>query len=151
MTVDLTTYRAVLFDLDGVITPTAEVHMRAWAQMFNDFLGTREGQAPYTDTDYFEHVDGKPRYDGVRDFLTSRGITLPDGTPDDPSDQATGEETVRGSATARTTRSARCCGARASRPTPARGACSTSCASRACRWRSCRRPRTRPTSSRPPG
>ncbi len=96
MTVDLGTYRAVLFDLDGVITPTAEVHMRAWAQMFNDFLGTREGQEPYSDTDYFEHVDGKPRYDGVRDFLTSRGISLPDGTPEDPSDQAAGEETVCG-------------------------------------------------------
>ncbi|MEO9322986.1 beta-phosphoglucomutase family hydrolase [Nocardioides sp. C4-1] len=96
MTVDLTTYRAVLFDLDGVITPTAEVHMRAWAQMFNEFLATREGQAAYTDDDYFEHVDGKPRYDGVRDFLASRGIDLPQGSPDDPSDQAEGSETVCG-------------------------------------------------------
>ena len=62
-------YQAVLFDLDGVITPTAEVHMLAWEEMFNSFLGTRSGQAPYTDDDYFEYVDGKPRYDGVRDFL----------------------------------------------------------------------------------
>jgi beta-phosphoglucomutase family hydrolase len=96
MTVDLTTYGAILFDLDGVITPTAEVHMRAWAQMFNDFLATREGQAPYTDADYFEHVDGKPRYDGVRDFLASRGIDVPQGTPDDPPDQPLGSETVCG-------------------------------------------------------
>jgi beta-phosphoglucomutase family hydrolase len=67
-------FSAVLFDLDGVITPTAEVHMRAWNEMFNDFLGDREGHAPYTDQDYYDHVDGKPRYDGVRDFLASRGI-----------------------------------------------------------------------------
>jgi beta-phosphoglucomutase family hydrolase len=78
-------YAAVLFDLDGVITPTALVHMRAWADMFNDFLTEHEpGQAPYTDADYFAYVDGEPRYDGVRDFLASRGISLPEGTPDDP-------------------------------------------------------------------
>lgn len=78
-------YRAVLFDLDGVLTPTAVVHMRAWAEMFNEFLAAR-GMAdrPYTDADYFAHVDGKPRYDGVRDFLASRGITLPEGDPSDP-------------------------------------------------------------------
>ena len=70
-------YDAVLFDLDGVVTPTAEVHMRAWADMFNEFLQGWDGEgdtAPYTDADYFAHVDGKPRYDGVRDFLASRGI-----------------------------------------------------------------------------
>jgi beta-phosphoglucomutase family hydrolase len=74
-------YDAVLFDLDGVVTPTAEVHMRAWAEMFNAFLSRYDGpttdSAPYTDADYFAHVDGKPRYDGVRDFLTSRGIPAP--------------------------------------------------------------------------
>lgn len=72
---------AVLFDLDGVITPTAEVHMRAWSDMFNEFLASWDGEgdtAPYTDVDYFAHVDGKPRYDGVRDFLTSRGIPAPE-------------------------------------------------------------------------
>lgn len=80
-------YPAVLFDLDGVITPTADVHMRAWADMFNSFLHTRSGQHPYTDDDYFEYVDGKPRYNGVRDFLRARGITLPEGTAmDDPSE-----------------------------------------------------------------
>ncbi|MCW2757559.1 MAG: Beta-phosphoglucomutase [Nocardioidaceae bacterium] len=84
---------AALFDLDGVITPTAEVHMAAWSAMFNGYLAHRQpGAAPYTDADYFAHVDGKPRYDGVRDFLASRGIDLPLGTPDD--DPA--EETVCG-------------------------------------------------------
>lgn len=81
-------YDAVLFDLDGVVTPTAEVHMRAWAEMFNAFLASYDGAAadrsPYTDADYFAHVDGKPRYEGVRDFLESRGIHLPAGTPEDP-------------------------------------------------------------------
>ncbi|WP_182526091.1 beta-phosphoglucomutase family hydrolase [Nocardioides dongkuii] len=86
---------AVLFDLDGVVTPTAEVHMRAWAEMFNAFLESYAGEgdrAAYTDADYFAHVDGKPRYDGVRDFLESRGITLPEGTTEDPPTA----ETVRG-------------------------------------------------------
>jgi beta-phosphoglucomutase family hydrolase len=88
---------AVLLDLDGVVTPTAEVHMRAWSQMFNDFLTEQDGTiagdlSPYTDADYFAHVDGKPRYDGVRDFLGSRGIELPEGTSDD----AATEPTVRG-------------------------------------------------------
>ena len=81
-TVNWTDHDAVLLDLDGVITPTAEVHMRAWADMFNAFLGSYDGAAtdrsPYTEADYFAHVDGKPRYDGVRDFLTSRGIELPE-------------------------------------------------------------------------
>jgi beta-phosphoglucomutase family hydrolase len=78
VTVDWNEYAAVLFDLDGVVTPTAEVHMRAWAEMFNAYLQTRAGQAAYTDADYFAHVDGKPRYDGVRDFLVSRGIPAPE-------------------------------------------------------------------------
>jgi len=85
---------AVLFDLDGVVTPTAEVHMRAWAEMFNAFLADPSApgggdRAPYTQDDYFAHVDGKPRYDGVRDFLAARGITLPEGTPDDEPDAQT--------------------------------------------------------------
>ena len=76
----------MLFDLDGVVTPTAEAHMRAWSDMFNAFLSSYEGTgdaAPYTEVDYFAQVDGKPRYDGVRDFLSSRGIALPEGTPAD--------------------------------------------------------------------
>jgi len=86
-------YRAVLFDLDGVVTPTAVVHMRAWSEMFNAYLREHAAdQQPYTDRDYYDYVDGKPRYDGVRDFLASRGITLPEGTSEDPPTA----ETVRG-------------------------------------------------------
>lgn len=87
-----TAYTAALFDLDGVITPTAELHMRAWAEMFNAFLSARGIAEPYTDDDYFAYVDGKPRYDGVRSFLASRDIVLPEGTPSD----AETEETVCG-------------------------------------------------------
>ena len=73
---------AVLFDLDGVLTPTAEVHMHAWAEMFAPFLESRQA-APYTDQDYFAHVDGKPRYEGVAALLASRDIDLPEGHPGD--------------------------------------------------------------------
>ena len=83
--------RACLFDLDGVLTPTAAVHEQAWKEMFDAFLSTR-GQRPFTHEDYDEYVDGKPRADGVRSFLASRAIALPDGTPDDPP----GAETVQG-------------------------------------------------------
>lgn len=77
--------RALLFDLDGVLTPTAEVHMRAWERMFAAFLAARGVAEPYTDADYFAHIDGRPRLDGVRGMLASRGIVLPEGTPgDDP-------------------------------------------------------------------
>jgi beta-phosphoglucomutase family hydrolase len=86
-------YDAVLFDLDGVLTPTAQVHMRAWAEMFDSFLAQHDDPSadtsPYSDADYFAHVDGKPRYDGVRDFLASRGIRLPEGDPSDPADAQT--------------------------------------------------------------
>ncbi|MDO5628636.1 MAG: beta-phosphoglucomutase family hydrolase [Mobilicoccus sp.] len=81
-------FDAALFDLDGVLTPTAIVHMAAWAEMFDAFL-TARGAEPYTDQDYFDHVDGKPRYDGVRDLLHSRGIELPEGDPDDSPDAET--------------------------------------------------------------
>ena len=84
------TFTAILFDLDGVITPTAIVHMRAWEEMFNAYLQQKTpGAAPYTDQDYFAYVDGKPRYDGVRDFLASRDIELPEGTPADAPDLET--------------------------------------------------------------
>lgn len=84
-------YDAVLFDLDGVITPTADVHRRAWAQMFDEFLAARGG-APYRDADYFAYIDGKPRLDGVRSFLASREIDLPEGGAGDPPEA----ETVHG-------------------------------------------------------
>jgi beta-phosphoglucomutase family hydrolase len=77
-------FAAFLFDLDGVLTPTAEVHERAWSIMFNEFLGDRP---PFTQDDYLAYVDGKPRYDGVRSFLASRGIVLPEGQPTDPPGQ----------------------------------------------------------------
>ncbi|GAB3402673.1 beta-phosphoglucomutase family hydrolase [Schumannella luteola] len=78
----LASVRAFLFDLDGVLTPTAEVHRRAWSRLFTAELDAR-GAAPYTEADYFRHIDGKPRFDGVRDLLASRGIELPEGTVDD--------------------------------------------------------------------
>ena len=69
---------ALLFDLDGVLTPTAMVHERAWQELFDGFLARPE--APnYRESDYFDYIDGKPRFDGVRDFLASRGIILPGG------------------------------------------------------------------------
>ena len=83
-------YDAVLFDLDGVITDTAGIHAACWKQMFDEYLQTRatqRGEAfrPFDlAADYRLYVDGKPRFDGVRDFLTSRGIQLSEGTPDDP-------------------------------------------------------------------
>ncbi len=88
--VDWTDYNAALFDLDGVLTPTAQVHMRAWERMFTDYLTSLEGpHAPYTEADYFAYVDGKPRYDGVRAFLASRDIELPQGAPSDPPEAET--------------------------------------------------------------
>src|SRR5262245_36784671 len=83
-------YDAVLLDLDGVITDTANLHAACWKQMFDEYLqkrATQRGEAfrPFDlVTDYRLYVDGKPRFDGVRDFLTSRGIQLPEGHPDDP-------------------------------------------------------------------
>jgi beta-phosphoglucomutase family hydrolase len=73
-----------LFDLDGVLTKTAVVHAAAWKRTFDEFLGTLPDQRPFDDADYVTYVDGKQRADGVRDFLASRGITLPEGHPDDP-------------------------------------------------------------------
>jgi beta-phosphoglucomutase family hydrolase len=77
-----------LFDLDGVLTDTASVHRKAWKQTFDPILADH-GQNEFTDDDYADEVDGKPRADGVRDFLHSRGIDLPDGSPDDKPDADT--------------------------------------------------------------
>jgi beta-phosphoglucomutase family hydrolase len=74
---------AVLFDLDGVLTPTAEVHETAWRELFEEYLAHWPDRPPYSGSDYFDHIDGKPRFDGVRDFLASRSIVLPEGPPDD--------------------------------------------------------------------
>ncbi len=80
---------ACLFDLDGVLTQTAKVHSAAWKQMFDDYLRKRarrtdEAFVPFDPIgDYDQYVDGKPRYDGVRAFLASRGVELSEGDPDD--------------------------------------------------------------------
>jgi beta-phosphoglucomutase family hydrolase len=90
--------QACLFDLDGVLTQTAKVHAAAWKEMFDSYLrerAERTGEAfvPFdAGDDYDEYVDGKPRYNGVKSFLQSRGIELPDGTPDD----SPGTETIDG-------------------------------------------------------
>jgi beta-phosphoglucomutase family hydrolase len=73
---DWADHEGVLFDLDGVITPTATIHEEAWAALFAGF--------DYTEDDYIASIDGRPRYDGVRTFLASRGVELPDGDPGDP-------------------------------------------------------------------
>ncbi len=85
---------AVIFDLDGVITDTASVHSTAWRRLFDGYLEQVFGPDfdPFVERDYLEYVDGKPRYEGVKSFLESRGIDLPFGTPDDAPD----EETVCG-------------------------------------------------------
>lgn len=89
--------RACLFDLDGVLTDTASVHRAAWKAMFDDYLQRRSQSTgstfrEFSDDDYGQYVDGKPRDDGVRSFLASRDIKLPDGSPDDGPDS----ETVNG-------------------------------------------------------
>ena len=87
--------RGCLFDLDGVLTKTAVVHDAAWKEMFDDYLRKRARRAgqpfvPFDPVrDYEEYVDGKPRADGTRSFLASRGIDLPDGGADDPPDAQT--------------------------------------------------------------
>lgn len=89
--VDIFSYEALLFDLDGVITPTAKLHRQAWARMFSAFLDSRDAR-PYTEQDYFDYLDGRRRDEGIQALLDSRGITLPMGTD---SDAAT-EDTVHG-------------------------------------------------------
>ena len=106
--IDWTAYSAVLFDLDGVLTATARLHAACWKRMFDEFLrergaggagleagapvetaagapGATEGSPfrPFDERDYARYVDGRPRYDGVRQFLASRGMSLPDGEPSD--------------------------------------------------------------------
>src|SRR3974377_2512805 len=88
-------YDAILFDLDGVVTDTASVHAACWKKMFDEYLQKRASQRgeafrPFAiATDYRLYVEGKPRFDGVRDFLSSRGIQLPEGRPADPAEVGT--------------------------------------------------------------
>jgi beta-phosphoglucomutase family hydrolase len=81
--------RACLFDLDGVLTETADVHAAAWKEMFDEFLrryplATQDNRPFDLHADYDDYVDGKTRLDGTRDFLASRHVHLPEGTPGDP-------------------------------------------------------------------
>lgn len=94
--VDMTRWaRAFIFDLDGVVTDTAEAHAAAWKEMFDEYLQTLETRSGESfgrfdrDRDYLTYVDGKPRYEGVKSFLESRGIRLGRGTPDDPPERET--------------------------------------------------------------
>lgn len=91
----LTNFDAVLFDMDGVITETAALHAAAWKRLFDEYLKilaarTQSGYEPFDlARDYRVYVDGKSRYDGVKDFLKSRSLTLPPGSPDDGPDRET--------------------------------------------------------------
>ncbi|MGW8484647.1 HAD-IA family hydrolase [Microbacterium sp. NPDC055903] len=80
---DLRETSGVLFDLDGVLTPTAEVHMRAWKDVFEDVFAQWGISPAYTDDDYFAYLDGKKRYDGVASLLHSRNVEIPWGETDD--------------------------------------------------------------------
>lgn len=86
---DLTSYEGVLFDLDGVLTPTADVHMHAWKSMFTELFAAWGIAPPYTDDDYFTYLDGKKRYDGVASLLRSRDVEIPWGDPADPAEADT--------------------------------------------------------------
>jgi len=81
-------YEAVVFDMDGVITDTARMHTAAWKAMFDEFLQSMAAtgasdRRPFDENDYLRYVDGRPRDDGVRQFVASRGIRLQDGSPSD--------------------------------------------------------------------
>ena len=81
---DLSSYDGVLFDLDGVLTPTAEVHKHAWRTMFTDLFSAWGISPEYTDDDYYRYLDGKQRYEGVASLLRSRDVEIPWGDPSDP-------------------------------------------------------------------
>lgn len=83
---ELTDYQGVVFDLDGVLTPTADVHERAWGKLFRDYFAEHGVTPEYSQDDYFTHLDGKPRYDAVSSLLTARGVELPYGDPSDAPD-----------------------------------------------------------------
>ncbi len=91
--IDKAAYDAVVFDMDGVVTKTAVVHAAAWKRLFDDYMAERARGGDWRpfdeEADYRPYVDGKPRYDGVRSFLASRDIVLPEGSPDDPPDRET--------------------------------------------------------------
>jgi len=95
ITIDAERFKALLFDLDGVVTQTASIHARAWKRTFDEYLAQRAARrsAPFApfdlETDYRRYVDGKPRLAGALSFLTSRGIDMPTGKPGDQAEEAT--------------------------------------------------------------
>ena len=91
VTLSRSDYDAVIFDLDGVITKTAKVHSRVWKRLFDEYLekNAKGDWKPFDDEDYRRYVDGKPRYEGVKSFLESRGIHLPYGSPEDKPEKET--------------------------------------------------------------
>ena len=148
-------FDAVLFDLDGVLTPTASVHAAAWKRLFDDLLRRRaetsgEPFVPFDiDADYRRYVDGKPRYDGVRAFLESRGIDLPEGRPDD----APGERSVQALGSLKDQyflEQLRIYVSAASSPTSRRSPSYARCVRRTCVPPSCPRAAIAPWCSRPP-
>ncbi len=144
---DLTAFEGVLFDLDGVLTPTAEVHMRAWKTMFDELFAAWNIEPAYTDRDYFEYVDGKKRYDGVASLLRSRDVEVPWGDPsDDPS-----EDTVCGVGNRKNEVFSRILRSEGIRPYPGRSRCWTACRPPGLRSRWSPAPRTRSRCSRRPG
>ena len=88
VTISRRDFDAAIFDLDGVLTDTAGIHAVAWKSVFDTFLQrwAQERGLPFQpfdiETDYLNYVDGRPRYDGIRNFLAARGITLPEGSED---------------------------------------------------------------------
>lgn len=85
ITISRTRFQAAIFDLDGVLTDTAATHRAAWKEVFDELLRRSEGEfRPFTAADYRRWVDGKPRLDGIRSFLESRSIELPEGRRTDP-------------------------------------------------------------------
>jgi beta-phosphoglucomutase-like phosphatase (HAD superfamily) len=95
VTISRRDFDAAIFDLDGVLTDTARVHAAAWKAVFDAFLqrwAQQRGlafQPLYIEADYLDHVDGRPRDDGIRSFLAARGINLPEGSEHDPEDANT--------------------------------------------------------------
>ena len=160
-------YDAVIFDLDGVVTQTAAVHAAAWKRLFDAYLAERAartgtgpggangaaGDAPGAlrpfdlEADYRLYVDGKPRYDGVRDFLASRGIELPVGDPSDPPER----ETVCGLGNRKNDFFNAEVREHGVKTFPPRSSSSTSCTTPRSGWASCRRARTPPWCSTPRG
>src|SRR5690606_27057568 len=82
-------FLAVIADTDGVLTSTATLHRQAWREMFDAFLSAYPGQPAFSERDYLTYLDGKPRYDGVTDFLAARELTLPFGDSSDSPDAST--------------------------------------------------------------